>query len=728
MIDYDSLNEEQYEAVFCTEGPLLILAGAGSGKTRVLTYRIAHLINDCGVYPDSILAITFTNKAAREMKERVEKLIGEVAMDMWISTFHACCVRILRREIDKIGYKKNFVIYDSSDSLSLMKQCLKELNIDDKIYPPKIVLENISMAKNELKTPEEYLKGREYDYRSQVVAKIYSLYQKKLVQDNALDFDDIIMKTVQLFNTNSVVLDYYQHKFKYIHVDEYQDTNYAQYKLVSMLSKAHGNLCVVGDDDQSIYGWRGADIRNILEFEKDYKNTKVVKLEQNYRSTKVILDAANNVIKCNEERKSKKLWTENDTGEKITVYEAINEHDEARFVVRTILKGIDEGRSFNDFAVLYRTNAQSRVIEDVFMKYDVPYQIIGSQKFYDRKEIKDIISYLRVILNPLDDISVLRVINVPKRNIGASTVEKLQGYASSRGISLMQAVMESENVEGLSGRSASLVKKFGKLIEKFMGEALSCSVPDIVGSILDETGYISELQSSDDPQDQSRVENLQEFISVTQEFDKSSDDKSLSSFLEGIALVSDIDTVHEKDRSVIIMTMHSAKGLEFPVVFMVGMEQGIFPHMQSMENEEDLEEERRLCYVGITRAREKLYLTYAVERTLYGRTQYNAVSDFLEEIPARCIEGMDEIKERRKPAPVLQKVIAHEPILTRKEEKVALSGNDMKVGRKVIHSKWGQGLIVAVEKKEDDFEITVAFDRMGIKKLSAKYAPIQIVS
>lgn len=727
MIDYNSLNREQYEAVFYTEGPLLILAGAGSGKTRVLTYRIAHLINDCGAYPGSILAITFTNKAAREMKERVERLIGETARDMWISTFHSCCVRILRREIDKIGYAKNFVIYDSSDSMSLMKQCLKELNIDDKIYPPRLVLESISKAKNELKTPEEYLKESEFDFRSQQIAKMYSLYQKKLVQENALDFDDIIMKTVQLFNTNSFVLDFYQHKFKYIHVDEYQDTNYAQYKLVSMLSRSHGNLCVVGDDDQSIYGWRGADIRNILEFEKEYKNVKVVKLEQNYRSTKVILDAANNVIKCNEDRKSKKLWTENDTGEKITVYEAMDEHDEAQFVVRTILKGIDEGRSFDDYAVLYRTNAQSRVIEDMFMKYDVPYQIVGSQKFYDRKEIKDISSYLRVILNPMVDISVLRIINVPKRSIGASTVEKLQGYASSKGIGLMQAVMEAEKVDGLSTRAASSVKKFGKLMEKLIGMSTELSVPALVKGILDETGYISELQGSDDPQDQSRIENLQEFISVAQEFDKNNDDKTLASFLEGIALVSDIDAVEEGDKSVIIMTMHSAKGLEFPVVFMVGMEQGIFPHMQSMENEEDLEEERRLCYVGITRAREKLYLTYAVERTLFGRTQYNAVSDFLEEVPPRCIEGMDEDRKERKHVPVIQKVIDREPILTKKEEKIISSGNDMKVGTKVIHNKWGQGLIVSVEKKEDDFEITVVFDRMGIKKLSAKYAPIQIV-
>lgn len=726
MIDYNSLNKEQYEAVFSTEGPLLILAGAGSGKTRVLTYRIAHLIDDCGVYPGSILAITFTNKAANEMKARVESLIGETARDMWITTFHSACVRILRREIDKIGYKKNFVIFDSSDSLSLMKQCEKELNIDDKMYPPRQVLESIGRAKDELKTPEQFMEGREYDFRARQIAGLYSLYQKKLQQDNALDFDDIIMKTVELFNTNSVVLDFYTHKFKYIHVDEYQDTNYAQYKLVSLLAGSHKNLCVVGDDDQSIYGWRGADIRNILEFEKEYTNAKVVKLEQNYRSTKVILDAANNVIKRNEERKSKKLWTENESGEKITVFEAMDEHDEAYFVIRTILKGIDNGRSFNDYAVLYRTNAQSRVIEDMFMKYDIPYQIVGSQKFYDRKEIKDITSYLRVILNPMDDISVSRIINVPKRKIGAATIEKLQSHASQKNISLMQSVLEADNVEGLSGRTVSSVQKFGKLIEKLVEMSGNSSVPDLVAYILDETGYTQELQNSDDPQDASRLENLEEFLSVAQEFDKNNEDRSLASFLEGITLVSDIDSVEEGEKAVIIMTLHSAKGLEFPVVFMVGMEQGIFPHLQSMDEQEDLEEERRLCYVGITRAREKLYLTYARERMLYGRCQCNAVSDFLEEIPARCIDGMDKAENKRH-VPIVQKIVEREPVLTRKEEKVISSGDEMRVGKKVIHNKWGQGLIVSVEKKQDDYEITVAFDRMGIKKLSAKYAPIQIV-
>jgi ATP-dependent DNA helicase PcrA len=732
MIDFESLNKEQREAVKTTEGPLLILAGAGSGKTRVLTYRIAHLINDLGAYPGSILAITFTNKAAGEMKERVERLIGENAREMWISTFHSACIRILRREIDKIGYKKSFVIFDTSDQQAVIKQCIKELNVDDKMYPPKQILESISKAKNELLTPDRYTKGREYDFRANRIAEIYSLYQKKLVQNNALDFDDIIMQTINLFNIDKSVLDYYQHKFKYIHVDEYQDTNYAQYKLVSLLSEKHRNLCVVGDDDQSIYGWRGADIRNILEFEKEYPDAKVVKLEQNYRSTKVILDAANNVIKCNEGRKPKKLWTENEAGDKIVVYEAINEHDEAQFFASTIIKAVDGGRSYDDFAVLYRTNAQSRVIEDMFMKYQIPYRIVGGQKFYDRKEIKDIIAYLRVIMNPSDDVSTLRIINVPKRSIGASTIEKLQQYALSGNKNIMQAVHEVDQVASLPRKAVSSIKGFGKLIEKYRSNIEAFSVPAMVTDILNETGYTNELELSDDPQDMSRIENLQEFISVAQEFDKNNEEKTLEAFLEGIALVSDIDTVKEDEHAVIIMTMHSAKGLEFPVVFIGGMEQGIFPHLQSMGDEDEMEEERRLCYVGITRAKEKLYLSYAFERTLFGRTQCNAVSDFLREIPGRCIEGMEEKEEAvRKPqerqVTIVQKIIEKPPVLTPKEKKVIQSGDSIRTGKRVVHAKWGQGIIVAVDGKQDDYEITVVFDRMGIKKLSAKYAPIEIV-
>lgn len=729
MINIEYLNKEQREAVLATEGPLLILAGAGSGKTRVLTYRIAHLINDKGVYPGSILAITFTNKAAGEMRERIEGLIGEAAGEMWISTFHSICVRILRRDIDKIGYNKNFVIFDTTDQQTLMKHVIKELDVDDKMYPIRSMLEAISKAKNELITPEMYTTGREFDYRAKKVAQIYGFYQKKLMQNNALDFDDIIMKTIELFTKDPGILDYYQHRFKYIHVDEYQDTNYAQYKLIASLSDKHRNLCVVGDDDQSIYGWRGADIRNILEFEKEYPEVKVVKLEQNYRSTSNILDAANGVISHNVGRKSKKLWTQNKGGEKITVYEALNEREEAKFICNTILRDVDDGGSFSDNAVLYRTNAQSRVIEEAFMKYRIPYRVVGGQKFYDRKEIKDIIAYLRVVQNPADDISLARIINVPRRNIGDTTVEKLQRYSSMRGISMLQAVFEVGSIDELSTRAGSSVKKFAELMGKYIDSREEFTVPELIKHILEDTGYMKELEESDQIEDETRAENLKEFLSAAEEFDKSSEDKSLGAFLENIALVSDIDTLDEGENSVIIMTLHSAKGLEFSNVFMAGMEQGIFPHFQSMGNEDEIEEERRLCYVGMTRARKKLYMSYAFERTLFGRTQCNAVSDFLSEIPPSCIEGMeDRVEEKpRKKVPVADRIISAPAVLTQREIKVMSSGDNIRVGQKVSHKKWGQGLIVAVDKKEDDVEITVAFDSQGIKKLSAKYAPIEFV-
>ncbi len=733
MVDTNSLNKEQREAVLCTEGPLLIFAGAGSGKTRVLTYRIAYLIDEKHVYPGNILAITFTNKASREMKERVEALVGSVARDMWISTFHSMCVRILRYNIDKIGYKKNFVIYDTSDQQVLVKSCMKELNIDDKQYPTRFVLNSISKAKNELISPKKYMKDKDNDFREETVSKIYSLYQKKLFESNALDFDDIIMKTIELFEADSSTLDYYSKKFKYIHVDEYQDTNYAQYRLISALAKGHRNLCVVGDDDQSIYGWRGADIRNILEFEKEYPDTKIIKLEQNYRSTKYILNAANSVIKNNMGRKPKKLWTESSDGEKITVFQASNEHEEAKFVSQTILKGIDEGMVYNDYAVLYRTNAQSRVIEDMFMRYKIPYRIVGGTKFYDRMEIKDIIAYLRLVQNPLDEISLRRVINVPKRNIGATTIEKLDQYAASKGINLMLAVLDAQNVD-LQKRALSSLQKFGELLEEAARISSENDVPKLVKYILDQTDYINILSKSEDVQDQARIENLQEFLSVAEEFHKSSEDKSLGAFLEGISLVSDIDEVDEEEHAVILMTLHSAKGLEFPVVFMTGMEQGIFPHMQAMEDDNDMEEERRLCYVGITRARQKLYMSYAYQRMIYGRTQFYEVSDFLEEIPLDCIEGGEEKNnfKNSKNNNRTESIIKKPASLTQKEVSVIASLNlkalhEFKTGRKVIHSKWGEGTIVSVDKKGSETEIVVAFDNMGIKRLMAKYAPIEFI-
>lgn len=728
MVDLELLNNEQKEAVLTTEGPLLILAGAGSGKTRVLTHRIAYLINDLGVYPGSILAITFTNKAAGEMKERIGHLIGEVAREMWIATFHSVCMRILRREIDKLGYGKNFAIFDTSDVQTLMKRCMKELMVDDKMYPVKMVLETISKAKNELITYEKFLKDKEYDFRARKIAELYELYQKKLVQNNALDFDDIIMKTVQLFDRHSDILDFYQHKFKYIHVDEYQDTNFSQYSLISRLSEKHRNLCVVGDDDQSIYGWRGADIRNILEFEKEYPDTKVIKLEQNYRSTKVILDAANSVIKCNRGRKSKTLWTRNTGGERIKIYEAINEYDEAKFISTTILKGTDEDRSYSDYAVLYRTNAQSRVIEEMFMKYKIPYRIVGGQKFYDRKEIKDIIAYLRVIHNPSDDVSLRRIINVPKRSIGDTTLEKVEQFASQMGISLMRAAFEADSINGISQRAVLSIKKFAQLMEKYLDTYETMNVPELIKCILDDTGYTQSFEESDEVEDESRLENIQEFLSAALEFNKTGEDKSLSAFLEGIALVSDLDTLREDDHAVIIMTMHSAKGLEFPVVFIAGMEQGIFPHMQSMGSEDEMEEERRLCYVGMTRAKQELYLSYAFERTLFGRTQCNAVSDFLREIPENCIEGMKDKRQAKvNQVKAAERIVNRMPEFTQKEILIKSSEYMVKPGQKVSHKKFGQGIIVTAIKKDDDFEITVAFDSQGIKKLSAKYAPIEFL-
>lgn len=779
-LNYGHLNEMQMKAVLQSDGPVLILAGAGSGKTTVLVNRIAHLIRfgnvygskhipqdfsedyikvmkdwiDCsksgrkppegineiigrGVYPGCILAITFTNKAAGEMRERIERMIGETARDMWVGTFHSMCVRMLRRDIDRVGYDKNFVIFDTGDQQTLIKHCIKELNVDDKMYPPKLVLEYISRAKNELKTPEGFINSNVYDYRSKKIGELYSLYQHKLRQNNALDFDDIIMLTVELLESCPDVLEYYQHKFKYIHVDEYQDTNYAQYRFVSMLAEKSRNLCVVGDDDQSIYGWRGADIRNILEFEKEYTEAKVIKLEQNYRSTGVILEAANGVIKYNKGRKSKTLWTEKKGGEKISVYEALNEHDEAKFVAAQILKGVDEGRSFSDYAVLYRTNAQSRVIEEILMQYKVPYRIVGSLKFYDRKEVKDILAYLRLIHNPADDISLRRIINVPKRSIGDTTIEKIGNYASQRGITMMQAVMEAEKINDLSSRAISSIKKFAEIISKYMDLCENTSVYELIEGLLEDTGYLKELQQSGEVEDEARIENLQEFVSAAVEFDRANEDKSLGAFLEEVALIADIDTVREDEHAVIIMTLHSAKGLEFPVVFMVGMEQGIFPHLQSMEDQEDMEEERRLCYVGITRAREKLYMTYTYERTLFGRTQCNAVSDFLEEIPGRCIEGKEEKDTGIRQAshkrftidqrPVAEKIVSRPPVISPKENQVLSMEDKIKAGYRVKHKVWGVGTIVAAVKKQDDFEITVAFESMGIKKLSAKYAPIEFL-
>lgn len=638
MNDLEMLNPEQKEAVLHTEGPLLILAGAGSGKTRVLTYRIAYMIEEKGINPWNILAITFTNKAAKEMKERVGQLIGST-QDMWISTFHAACARILRKDIERLGdYKSNFVIFDTKDQEAVIKDCLKELNLNEKNFPFKGVSATISNAKNLLEDPVRFSQKNMQDIRARKMADIYTLYQKKLKKNNALDFDDILFKVVELLANNPDILAYYQNKFKYIMIDEYQDTNYCQYRLVSLLAKQHQNLCVVGDDDQSIYSWRGADIGNILNFEKDFPQAKVIKLEQNYRSTQTILDAANAVIKNNFGRKSKRLWTENETGGSIQFYNAMDEWGEANFISSEI-KQLQEayGKRLNEFAVLYRTNAQSRVIEEAFMSHGIPYRIIGGFKFYDRKEVKDVIAYLRLIQNPDEDVSLKRIINIPKRGIGNTTLESIQSYARQNDDSLFGALLSIDSIGGVSKKALGNINEFVKLISGLMAAAEIKKPSEVLKELLDKSGYLDSLQKEGDDDSLSRAENIRELLSATLEFESKNPEANLQQFLEQMALMSDIDNLETEAEAVVLMTLHSAKGLEFPVVFMSGMEEGVFPSQRSYFEEHQMEEERRLMYVGITRARESLYLTAAFERTIFGSTTYNIVSQFIKEIPKDLI-------------------------------------------------------------------------------------------
>lgn len=634
------LNPQQRQAVEATDGPLLIMAGAGSGKTRVLTHRIAYLIATRKAAPWSILAITFTNKAAREMQERVSKLVGREGQDIWVSTFHSMCVRILRRDIERIGFTSNFSILDSTDQLSVIRNVMKNLNIDPKKFEPKAVQAAMSAAKNELVTPQQY-EQKVGDYFESIVAQVYTEYQKRLKSNNSLDFDDLIMATIQLFKEVPEVLDFYQRKFQYIHVDEYQDTNRAQYMLCRMLADSHHRICVVGDSDQSIYRWRGADITNILNFEEDYPEAKTIMLEQNYRSTSNILDAANAVINLNTGRKPKKLWTEQGEGEKIKVFRGDTEHDEGYFVTSEISKNVNAGKSYQDHAILYRTNAQSRVIEEILIKSDIPYQIVGGIKFYDRKEIKDILAYLRLLSNPDDDISLTRIINVPKRSIGDTTVAKLATAAAERGMSIYR-VLEIVDDLGFAGRTRNALVNFYDMISALNRMVEFLSVTELTEKMLEMSEYRLELQNENTIESRSRLENIDEFLSVTQEFEKNNEDKSLVSFLTDLALIADIDTMNddEEDRSdaVVLMTMHSAKGLEFPYVFIIGMEEGVFPHSRAFMDLEELEEERRLAYVGITRAEKQLFLSCARMRTLFGRTTANPPSRFLDEIP-------DELKE-----------------------------------------------------------------------------------
>jgi DNA helicase-2/ATP-dependent DNA helicase PcrA len=724
------LNKEQQEAVKTTEGPLLIMAGAGSGKTRVLTHRIAYLMVEKAVNPYNILAITFTNKAAREMKERVGQLMGGAAEEVWISTFHSMCVRILRRDIDRIGFNRNFTILDTTDQQSVIKGILKDKNLDPKKFDPRSILGTISSLKNELIDPESYSK-QVGSYYERIVSEVYEEYQKRLRKNQSLDFDDLIMTTIHLFQRVPDVLEYYQRKFQYIHVDEYQDTNKAQYLLVKLLASRFQNLCVVGDSDQSIYRWRGADISNILSFEKDYPNAHVILLEQNYRSTKRILQAANEVIKNNLNRKPKKLWTENPEGKKIVYFRADNEQAEAQFVAGKIKELVDSGkRKLSDFAILYRTNAQSRVIEEVLMKSNIDYTIVGGIKFYDRKEIKDILAYLRLIANPDDDISLLRVINVPKRGIGSTSLDKIARYAQDNDLSLFQALEEADFI-GLSPKTTKAVIEFRDLIKGYTQMQEYLSVTELVEEVLDKSGYRDMLKAEKTLDAQSRLENIDEFLSVTKGFEENSEDKSLIAFLTDLALVADIDQLDEEDnnqQAVVLMTLHSAKGLEFPVVFLIGMEEGVFPHSRSLTDEEEMEEERRLAYVGITRAEEELYLTNAQMRTLYGRTNLNPVSRFIQEIPE---DLLDEVVIEKKPFTRFQ---SNPQTSSRKAPvrpmAVSTGGEEIpwKVGDKAEHKKWGIGTVVSVKGEKENMELDIAFPSpTGVKRLLAKFAPIQKV-
>jgi DNA helicase II / ATP-dependent DNA helicase PcrA len=728
----NGMNPQQAEAVKATDGPLLIMAGAGSGKTRVLTHRIAYLMVEKGVNPYNILAITFTNKAAREMKERITNILGGASESIWISTFHSMCVRILRRDIDRIGINRNFTILDTTDQQSVIKSILKDRNIDPKKFDPRSILGSISSAKNELIPPEEFAKNAG-SYYDQVVSDVYTEYQRRLRKNQALDFDDLIMTTIQLFQRVPEVLEFHQRKFQYIHVDEYQDTNRAQYMLVKLMASRFQNLCVVGDSDQSIYKWRGADIANILSFEKDYPRAKVILLEQNYRSTKRILQAANEVIQKNSNRKPKNLWTENHDGEKISYFRADTEQSEAQFVTGKIKEMVDAGkRKYSDFAILYRTNAQSRVMEEVLLKSNIEYAIVGGIKFYDRKEIKDILAYLRLISNPDDDISLQRVINVPKRGVGATSLDKIARYAQDHDISMFTALEEADFI-GLSPKITKAVIEFKEMIKGYTGMQEYLSVTELVEEILDKSGYNDMLKAEKSIESQSRLENLDEFLSVTKEFEKSNEDKSLVAFLTDLALVADIDKLDEDDKpkdSVILMTLHAAKGLEFPVVFLMGMEEGVFPHSRSLMEEDEMEEERRLAYVGITRAEEELYISNAQMRTLFGQTKMNPVSRFINEIPADLLDNV--VTEKKSAISFRSSRPAARPAPRKPVSRPApASGGaaaSWQVGDKAQHKKWGTGTVVSVKGSGDGVELDIAFPSpTGIKRLLAKFAPIEKV-
>ena len=741
MSIYDTLNPPQREAVAQTEGPVLILAGAGSGKTRVLTHRIAYLMDEKGVNPWNILAITFTNKAAQEMRERVDKLVGFGSESIWVSTFHSACVRILRRHIDNLGYDTNFTIYDTDDQKSLMKDVCRKMNIDTKIYKERSLLAQISHAKDELLTPDDMEMKAAGDYNMKKVASVYREYQAALRKNNALDFDDLIVKTVELFEKCGAVLEYYQERFKYIMVDEYQDTNTAQFKFISLLAQRYQNLCVVGDDDQSIYKFRGANIGNILGFEHVFPDARVIRLEQNYRSTKNILNAANQVIANNTERKAKTLWTENEEGSKVHFRQFLNAYEEAEYVAGEIGKLKRNGLgNYRDCAILYRTNAQSRIFEEKFIAANIPYKLVGGVNFYARKEIKDLLCYLKTINNARDDLAVQRIINVPKRGIGATTLGRVQDYADNMGISLYEALRVAEEVPSI-GRSLSKIDGFVTFIQMLKSKADVMTVEEILQEVIDSTGYVAELEAEDTEESRARIENIDELISKTVAYQEAMEEQNqsatLSGFLEEVALIADIDTVDPDQDYVLLMTLHSAKGLEFPKVFMVGMEDGIFPsHMTiSYGDDGEMEEERRLCYVGITRAMKDLTLTCAQQRMIRGETQYNRVSRFVREIPRELVDLGHTIQEKKPkvedliPTPAkyskMKEILQGRNYKPREFKVTKANSLDYEVGDTVRHIKFGVGIVKEIVEGGRDYEVTVEFDKVGVKKMFASFAKLK---
>ena len=763
----EGLNDKQKEAVLATEGPCLVIAGAGSGKTKVLTHKIAYLMSEKYIKPWNILAITFTNKAANEMKERVEKLVGEAAKDMWIGTFHSICVRILRKYIDRLGFDHSFLIFDTSDQRTLIKECMKALKIDDKMFTDRSILAEISNGKNEMLEPKAYQVKYAGDYRKEIIGRVYELYQQKLKENNAIDFDDIINYTIKILTENEDALEYYTNKFQYVLVDEYQDTNKAQFTLVTILASKHGNITVVGDNDQGIYSFRGADISNILNFERDFPGTKLIKLEQNYRCTGNILKAANSVIKHNENKYEKKLWTENDEGSLPVIHKADDEYDEGRYIVEEInhLRR-EEYFKYSDFVVLYRMNSQSRAIEEILRREGVPYKIVGGLKFYERKEIKDIISYLRLIYNFSDNISLKRIINEPKRGIGKTSIDNIQEISDKTGLSMFDIIKHADEY-GLN-RVKSNADEFVKVIEELRGKIEELSISELIKETLNKTGYVKALEQENTTEAETRIENLEEFLTVAIEFEEEEAENTLADFLEGITLSSDIDGMEDTDDSVTLMTLHSAKGLEFPVVFLVGLEEGIFPGNKSIGELKELEEERRLFYVGITRAKQFLYLTCAKKRTIFGSTSYNQISRFINEIPSDLLEGYDELdgskEDEYADSPYKWEYGTSQKVKTykvesnlNKRENVAASNinsnsgfqfktaesflnslnnkktasnfdiSKFKEGQRIYHKKFGEGTINKIEAEGEDYKLDISFDKAGHKRLMAKFANLEII-